>query len=363
MLAEFWLHADDQFSTISVTDSNGAVVERYDYHDYGFPLILDAEGVPAGVNAQGMYASKVGNPRLFTGREWDAEAKLYHYRTRAYHPGLGRFLQIDRIGVWGDRLGIGNAYAGFACDPFKWLDPSGRGPDDWSVGADGLALLVDATVRMFSDKIKTVLAVPVKKIYTGSSTTSDENYDKAVQAAGDWVEKNSPLRGFYGGVGEDVPVDVPGIPGSQPTIGVGGQWTIDNGGEGWAYGGLGLSGGEDGFTPVPDPGVGDTSGMESDFDGPVVFIDPTTLKPTTVGAFVGRHQSHGGGVHLGTENDGTVYIGLDYGPLWGGLVVDPSKLKNLYGLNEQGDMDRFLEWLRRTFGFTPSPNSTSDGCD
>jgi RHS repeat-associated protein len=125
VLQEFWLHADDQFSTTSVTDSNGAVVERYDYHDYGFPLILDPDGVPSGANSQGMYASKVGNPRLFTGREWDAESKLYHYRTRAYHPGLGRFLQIDRIGVWGDMASLGNAYGGTAANPLKWFDPLG----------------------------------------------------------------------------------------------------------------------------------------------------------------------------------------------------------------------------------------------
>ncbi len=123
--AEFYLHTDDLFSTTSVTDSTGAVVERYDYHDYGFPLILDADGQTVETNAQGLYASAVGNPFLFTGREWDAESRLYHYRTRAYHPGLGRFLQIDSIGVWGDSSNFGNASAGFSCTPLSRLDPDG----------------------------------------------------------------------------------------------------------------------------------------------------------------------------------------------------------------------------------------------
>ncbi|MBN8644568.1 MAG: hypothetical protein J0L61_04925 [Planctomycetes bacterium] len=122
---EYWLHADDLFNTTSVTDSSGAVVERYEYHDYGFPLILDAAGEPSGVNALGLYASKVGNARLFTGREWDGEAKVYHYRTRAYHPGLGRFMSVDRIGVWGDGSQLGNGFAGMAGNPLRWVDPWG----------------------------------------------------------------------------------------------------------------------------------------------------------------------------------------------------------------------------------------------
>ena len=122
---EYWLHADDLFGTTSVTDSSGAVVERYEYHDYGFPLILDAAGEPAGVNALGLYASKVGNPRLFTGREWDGEAKVYHSRTRAYHPGLGRFMSVDRIGVWGDGGNFGNGFGYAGSGPLRAIDPYG----------------------------------------------------------------------------------------------------------------------------------------------------------------------------------------------------------------------------------------------
>ncbi|WP_284176677.1 RHS repeat-associated core domain-containing protein, partial [Frigidibacter sp. SD6-1] len=34
----------------------------------------------------------------FTGREYDAETGLYHYRARVYDPGVGRFLQADPLG-------------------------------------------------------------------------------------------------------------------------------------------------------------------------------------------------------------------------------------------------------------------------
>ena len=39
-----------------------------------------------------------GNPYGFTGRRWDAESSLWHYRGRTYCPWLGRFMQRD---PWG----------------------------------------------------------------------------------------------------------------------------------------------------------------------------------------------------------------------------------------------------------------------
>ena len=33
-----------------------------------------------------------------------------NYRARAYDPSLGRFLQRDPIGIWGDGINFGNGY-------------------------------------------------------------------------------------------------------------------------------------------------------------------------------------------------------------------------------------------------------------
>ena len=41
--------------------------------------------------------STIGNPYLFTGRKYDSETGLYHYRARYYNPVIGRFLQTDPI--------------------------------------------------------------------------------------------------------------------------------------------------------------------------------------------------------------------------------------------------------------------------
>ena len=43
----------------------------------------------------------------WTGREWDAETGFYFHRSRYYDPGVGRFVQEDRIGY----AGGGNLYA------------------------------------------------------------------------------------------------------------------------------------------------------------------------------------------------------------------------------------------------------------
>jgi hypothetical protein len=119
VLQEFWLHADDQFSTTSVTDSNGGVVERYDDHDDGFPMIRDADGVPSGANAQGMYASNVGNARLFTGRECGTPRASYTTTARADNPGLGS--RSRRHFGRGHRSG--HADVGVAYHRLCWLDP------------------------------------------------------------------------------------------------------------------------------------------------------------------------------------------------------------------------------------------------
>jgi YD repeat-containing protein len=75
---DYYLHTDDQGNTLALTDSGGAVVERYDYDDYGTVTFLAADGsILIGGDGMPATSSTVGNPFLFHGMEWDPESGLY----------------------------------------------------------------------------------------------------------------------------------------------------------------------------------------------------------------------------------------------------------------------------------------------
>jgi RHS repeat-associated protein len=105
-----WLLADERGSVIAVTDGGGTVTQVDKYN---------ADGAPDSGN----------NGRFqFTGQMWIAEAAVYHFKARAYHPGLGRFLQTDPSGFAG---GL-NLYAYAGNDPVNGTDPTGL--DDQAPG-------------------------------------------------------------------------------------------------------------------------------------------------------------------------------------------------------------------------------------
>ena len=106
---------DHQGSVMALLDADtGSVVESYEYEPYGLPHIYDADGTE-------MTDSAVGNRMLYTGREWDSMARLYHYRHRVYSPVEKRFLQRDPIGL----AGGWNEYAYCGGNPVNATDPMG----------------------------------------------------------------------------------------------------------------------------------------------------------------------------------------------------------------------------------------------
>jgi len=67
-------------------------LEKYTYDVFGRPTITGWDG-------DYRKASICGNRFLFTGREYLYTLGLYDYRHRFYHPGLGRFIQTDPMGL------------------------------------------------------------------------------------------------------------------------------------------------------------------------------------------------------------------------------------------------------------------------
>jgi RHS repeat-associated protein len=84
---------DQHGNVMAVLGSTGSVVEKYTYDAFGAPKVLNGSGtvLPNG--------TAVANRFLFQGREWIAELAVYDYRHRFYQPDLGRFLQVDPMGL------------------------------------------------------------------------------------------------------------------------------------------------------------------------------------------------------------------------------------------------------------------------
>ena len=83
---------DQHGNVVAVLNQGGGIVEKYRYDAFGKPTISDWNG-------NGRTSSAIGNRFMYTGREWIQELGIYDYRHRMYHPGLGRFLQTDPMGL------------------------------------------------------------------------------------------------------------------------------------------------------------------------------------------------------------------------------------------------------------------------
>ncbi len=122
-------HVQDlNWNVAATTNTSGVCEELVTYDPYGMPTFWTAAG--------GSTPDTVSNKDadfLFQGR-WLEEfanesnsVRLYHFRNRAYGPKLGRFLQKDPIGVWGDGMKLGNGYAYVGNSPTGLVDPLGLG--------------------------------------------------------------------------------------------------------------------------------------------------------------------------------------------------------------------------------------------
>lgn len=129
----YYVHTDELGSALALTDETGAVVERYDYDEFGTPRFLTPEGTPM-VNPDGTptTTSPNGNDRLFRGLWWDGEVGLYFDGGDYIDPKTGQCLSRSAPAtLWADcgrssRSSGGGLRTAFENNP--WSASSKRGP-------------------------------------------------------------------------------------------------------------------------------------------------------------------------------------------------------------------------------------------
>ena len=129
--ANFFYHHNRMGSVMALTGPDGSVVEQYRYDEYGKPKVLDSNGTE-------VAQARVGNSFLYTGREYDWETGLYHYRARAYDPATGSFLQEDPLGM---HDGV-NVVAYVNANPINLSDP---------YGTDGVGEMIDNIISFINE--------------------------------------------------------------------------------------------------------------------------------------------------------------------------------------------------------------------
>jgi len=118
-LVDIWAHRDDLNSLTSISDSNGDVLERYEYGDYGKVTFFSATGLSIPFTSYQAH-------HLYTGRSLITGTGLYDYRYRVMEPETGRFSQRDPLGTHDSQ----NLYTYAGNNSMKFFDPFGLFADD-----------------------------------------------------------------------------------------------------------------------------------------------------------------------------------------------------------------------------------------
>lgn len=293
-----WYHRDRQYNVTGLTDSAGTVVERYAYSPYGERRVLSPDGVTE--RQVSAYGNHVGHQGLYH----DREAGLIYNRMRYRDFNLGRWLQREPLGYF-DGM---NMYAFVSNQPLDWLDPTGLQKHNTNRGGR----------RGWK---------PERWLYTGDGYATDAVYRAAKESAGRNLYRDSAVRGGYAG-GQGQICTLPN--GSTIDLAGGGTWTMDSGGNGF----IGLGGGN-AMNNNNNPGIelgSSWSGFGSNNNGNMIGQVSTGVGFGTGGTGINMEMSYDPikGLQPGGMSIGLGYPLGDKVGVGAGLLIDPTKLKNLY---------------------------------
>ncbi|HYM15229.1 MAG TPA: RHS repeat-associated core domain-containing protein [Dehalococcoidia bacterium] len=149
--------ADRLGSTSQLTNSAGALTDRYAYDVYG--AVRSQTGTTA-------------NDFRFTGQQHDSNAqrRLYYLRARAYDPALGRFLQRDPLPLLNEYAYVGN-------NPVNLTDPYGLWPHPPCPACDKIKHAVrKLAVTAVHDALSTAAVPPYALYYVAYQEGRAINY-------------------------------------------------------------------------------------------------------------------------------------------------------------------------------------------
>jgi RHS repeat-associated protein len=233
---------------------------------------------------------------------WVDLTGYYQIGTRPYDPVSGRWLTYDS--VWNEHDPNGYSFCGGDC--INGFDSDGR-----CFEAAGSA-------------VKTGVQDVYNVLYTGQVNPSPDVYDAAVDAAGDYVYDSGGVRGFYGGVG--INSKYPGVGSLAGQGGLTGTWTVDSGAGAEVDVGAGLQErGQNslGIFTSQTVGVGSSYqfwSQDTGFQAPALGSSGNISAP----AIYGGTANSQGGANFIIQNQNNAGIGINYGPVYGGLIVNPS---------------------------------------
>jgi len=118
----FYYLQDVLGSTLTLTDSQGNIVEQYAYEPYGETIITDDQD-------NLFNDSAYGNTIMWTRQRYDSNHDLYLFPARTYSSDIGRWLQQDPL----DYIDGMNLYEYVSSSPTNSIDKLGLAGEKWDI--------------------------------------------------------------------------------------------------------------------------------------------------------------------------------------------------------------------------------------